>query len=86
MQRMSYFLVVSSGSVYATRSMAMQYTNFDHLRPLDGYKRLGSHMHIASQAAFPRDYRKQRPWELQVKENGFDIFSPCDFWAEGPVR
>ena len=83
MQRMSYFLVVSSGSVYATRSMAMQYTNFDHLRPLDGYKRLGSHMHIASQAAFPRDYRKQRPWELQVKENGFDIFSPCDFWAEG---
>lgn len=83
MQRMSFFLVVNSETVYSVHSMAMKYTNFDHLRPLNGYKRLGSHMHIASQAAFQRDYRKQRPWELLIKENGFDIFSPCDFWAEG---
>lgn len=83
MQRMSFFFLVNSETVFAARSMAMKYTNFDHLRPLEGYKRLGSHMHIASQAAFPRDYRKQRPWELLLKENGFDIFSPCDFWAEG---
>ena len=82
-QRMSFFLLVNSETVYSARSMAMRYTNFDHLRPLDGYKRLGSHMHIASQAAFARDYRKQRPWELQLKELGFDIFAPCDFWAEG---
>ena len=82
-QRMDFFLLVSSETVYAARSMAMKYTNFDHLRPLEGYKRLGSHMHIASQAAFARDYRKQRPWELLIKEVGFDIFSPCDFWAEG---
>ncbi|MBQ1377518.1 MAG: hypothetical protein IIY77_06070 [Lachnospiraceae bacterium] len=83
LQRMSFFLLVNSETVYSARSMAMRYTNFDHLRPLDGYKRLGSHMHIASQAAFARDYRKQRPWELLLKELGFDIFSPCDFWAEG---
>jgi len=83
MQRMSFFLLVSSETVYSARNMAMKYTNYDHLRPLEGYKRLGSHMHIASQAAFPRDYRKQRPWEILVKDVGFDIFSPCDFWAEG---
>lgn len=82
-QRMSFFFMVNSDTVYAARSMAMKYTNYDHLRPLEGYKRLGSHMHIAAQAAFPRDYRKQLPWELLIKENGFDIFSPCDFWAEG---
>lgn len=83
MQRMSFFFMVNSETVYAARNMAMKYTNYDHLRPLEGYKRLGSHMHIAAQAAFPRDYRKQLPWELLIKENGFDIFSPCDFWAEG---
>lgn len=82
-QRMSFFFMVNSETVYAARNMAMKYTNYDHLRPLEGYKRLGSHMHIAAQAAFPRDYRKQLPWELLIKENGFDIFSPCDFWAEG---
>ena len=82
-QRMSFFFMVNSDTVYAARSMAMKYTNYDHLRPLEGYKRLGSHMHIAAQAAFPRDYRKQLPWELLIKENGFDIFPPCDFWAEG---
>ena len=52
MQRMSFFLLVNSETVYAARSMAMKYTNYDHLRPLEGYKRLGSHMHIAAQAAF----------------------------------
>ena len=82
-QRMSFFLCVNSEGVYSARNMAMQYTNHDHLRKLHGYQRLGSHMHIASQAAFARDYRKQRPWELALKEVGFDIFSPCDFWAEG---
>jgi hypothetical protein len=82
-QRMSFFFLVNSETIYSARSMAMRYTNFDHLRPLEGYKRLGSHMHIASQAAFPRDYRKQRPWELLFKELGYDIFAPCDFWAEG---
>ncbi len=82
-QRMSFFLCVNSEGIYSARSMAMKYTNFDHLRKLDGYQRLGSHMHIASQAAFARDYRKQRPWELALKEVGFDIFSPADFWAEG---
>lgn len=82
-QRMSFFLCVCSETVYSCRSMAMRYTNFDHLRPLEGYKRLGCHMHIASNAAFARDYRRQMPWELALKEVGFDIFAPCDFWAEG---
>ncbi len=82
-QKMGFFFLVNSETVYSARSMAMRYTNFDHLRPLEGYKRLGSHMHIASQAAFARDYRKQRPWELLFKELGYDIFAPCDFWAEG---
>ncbi len=82
-QRMSFFLCVNSEGIYSCRNMAMKYTNHDHLRKLNGYQRLGSHMHIASQAAFARDYRKQRPWELALKEVGFDIFAPCDFWAEG---
>ena len=82
-QRMSFFLCINSEGIYSARNMAMKYTNYDHLRKLNGYQRLGSHMHIASQAAFARDYRKQRPWELAMKEVGFDIFSPADFWAEG---
>ncbi|MBR2668642.1 MAG: hypothetical protein IKE36_02455 [Solobacterium sp.] len=82
-QKMNFFLVVNSEGIYDCRNMAMKYTNHDHLRKLNGYQRLGSHMHIASQAAFARDFRKQRPWELALKEVGFDIFSPADFWAEG---
>ena len=82
-QCMSFFLLPCAETVYTARSMAMRYTNFDHLRPLEGYKRLGSHMHVASQNAFSRDYRKQRPWELLIREAGFDIFAPCEFWAEG---
>ena len=51
-QRMSYFLCVNSEGIYSARNMAMKYTNYDHLRKLNGYQRLGSHMHIASQVAF----------------------------------
>ena len=83
LQRMSVFFMPSSDSVYVTRARAMRYTNFDHLRELPGYKRLGAHMHVAAQAAWIRDIRKERPWEKLLKELGMDIFAPCDFWAEG---
>lgn len=82
-QRMSAFFMPTAESVYVTRAMVMKYTNFDHLRILPGYKRLGAHMHVATHAAWLRDPRVQRPWEKLTKENGFDIFAPCDFWAEG---
>ncbi len=82
-QVMSFFLCVSSESVYVTRAMAMKYTNFDHLRKLDGYQRMCSHMHVATHAAWIRDQRAERPWEKLMKELGCDIFSLCDFWAEG---
>ena len=82
-QRMSVFFMPTADSVYVTRAMAMKYTNFDHLRELPGYKRLGAHMHVATHAAWIRDPRVQRPWEKLTRENGFDIFAPCDFWAEG---
>ena len=82
-QRMSVFFMPSADSVYVTRARVMRYTNFDHLRDLPGYKRLGAHMHVAAQAAWIRDPRKQRPWEMLIRELGMDIFAPCDFWAEG---
>ncbi len=82
-QRMSMFFMATSESAFVTRSMVMKYTNFDHLRALPGYKRLGAHMHVATHAAWIRDPRVQRPWEKLTRENGFDIFAPCDFWAEG---
>ncbi len=79
---MSVFFMPSADSVYVTRARVMRYTNFDHLRELPGYKRLGAHMHVAAQAAWIRDQRKERPWEKLIKELGMDIFAPCDFWAE----
>ena len=82
-QRMSVFFMPSADSVYVTRARVMKYTNFDHLRDLPGYKKLGAHMHVAAQAAWLRDQRKERPWEKLIKELGMDIFAPCDFWAEG---
>ena len=82
-QHMGVFFMPTAESVWVTRAMVMKYTNFDHLRQLPGYLRMGAHMHIATHAAWIRDTRKQRPWELLAKENGFDIFAPCDFWAEG---
>lgn len=82
-QVMSMFMCVSSDSVWVTRAMAMKYTNFDHLRKLKGYKRMCSHMHVATHAAWIRDQRVERPWEKLMKELGCDIFSLCDFWAEG---
>ncbi|HJB08196.1 MAG TPA: hypothetical protein H9716_10120 [Candidatus Enterocloster faecavium] len=82
-QRMSVFFMPSADSVYVTMARVMRYTNFDHLRDLLGYKRLGAHMHVAAQAAWIRDPRKQRPWEMLIRELGMDIFAPCDFWAEG---
>lgn len=82
-QHMAFFMCVSAESVWVTRAMAMKYTNFDHLRSLNGYKRLGAHMHVATHAAWIRDQRAERPWEKLMKEVGFDIFAPCDFWAEG---
>lgn len=82
-QHMAVFFMPTAETVYTTRAMVMKYTNFDHLRPLPGYKRLGAHMHVATHAAWMRDPRVQRPWELLTRENGFDIFAPCDFWAEG---
>lgn len=82
-QRMSVFFMPSADSIYVTMARVMRYTNFDHLRDLLGYKRLGAHMHVAAQAAWIRDPRKQRPWEMLIRELGMDIFAPCDFWAEG---
>lgn len=82
-QRMSVFFLPTAESVYVTRARVMRYTNFDHLRRLPGYKCLGAHMHVAAQAAWIRNQRKERPWERLTKDLGFDIFAPCDFWAEG---
>lgn len=82
-QNMSFFICVSSDSVWTTRAMVMKYTNFDHLRKLNGYQRLCAHMHVATHAAWMRDQRAERPWERLLKEMGCDIFAPCDFWAEG---
>ncbi len=82
-QHMSVFFMPSADSVYATRARVMRYTNFDHLRDLPGYKKLGAHMHVAAQAAWIRDQRAERPWEKLIKDLGMDIFAPCDFWAEG---
>lgn len=83
LQRMSVFFMPTAESVFCTRAMVMKYTNFDHLRALPGYLRMGAHMHVATHAAWLRDPRVQRPWELLTREVGFDIFVPCDFWAEG---
>ena len=69
-QRMSVFFMPSADSVYVTMARVMRYTNFDHLRDLLGYKRLGAHMHVAAQAAWIRDPRKQRPWEMLIRELG----------------
>lgn len=82
-QHMAVFFFPTAESVYVTRSQVMRYTNFDHLRQLPGYKRLGAHMHVAAQAAWVRDKRRERPWEKLTKDLGLDIFAPCDFWAEG---
>ncbi len=85
-QHMGTFFMPTADSVWVTRAMVMRYTNFDHLRQLPGYLRMGAHMHVATHAAFLRDKRVQRPWELLARENGFDIFAPCDFWGEGNVK
>lgn len=82
-QNMAFFILPSASSVWVTRAMAMKYTNFDHLRQLPGYKRLLSHMHVATHAAWIRDQRAERPWEKLIKEEGGDIFCLADFWAEG---
>ncbi|MBQ4506713.1 MAG: hypothetical protein II971_05630 [Firmicutes bacterium] len=81
-QRMSMFFLPSADSPWGCRAMALRYTDFDHFRQLEGYKRFFCHMHVSAQAAWVRDTRKERPWERILKDMGADIIALCDFWAE----
>jgi hypothetical protein len=85
-QRMSFFLMPSADSPWACRAMALKYTDFDHFRQLEGYKRFCCHVHISAQAAWVRNTRREMPWERIFKEMGADILALCDFWAEEKAR
>jgi hypothetical protein len=61
-QRMSVFFLLSDDTPEQTLDDALAYTNRDRFRPLDGYKTLSTHWHLA--------------YTVQALEHGFDWTPP----------
>lgn len=82
-QHMAAFLCVCSSNAMRCRTMAMGYTNGDVFRPLEGFKRMLSHFHMAYHLDYEQDPDRINPWEKLFREIGCDIAMLCDFWGDG---
>ena len=87
-QRMSVFFLLSDGAAEATLDEVLAFTNRDRFRPLDGYKTLSTHWHLAyTMQALEHGFDWTPPFKPVLKAMGVDASIIMDFHGDGhPAR
>ena len=86
-QRMSVFFLLSEGESAATLDDVLAYTNRDRFRPLDGYKTLSTHWHLAyTVQAMEHGFDWTPPFKPVLREMGVDASIIMDFHGDGNPR
>ena len=82
-QRMSVFLLVSDQATEEALTDVLAYTNSDRFRPLDGYKTLSTHWHLAyTTQALEYGFDWTPPFKPVLKEMGVDASIIMDFHGD----
>ena len=86
-QRMSVFFVLSDGAAEAALDDVLAFTNRDRFRPLDGYKTLSTHWHLAyTMQALEHGFDWTPPFKPVLKAMGVDASIIMDFHGDGHPR
>ncbi len=82
-QRMSVFFLVSDGASEGTLNDVLAYTNADRFRPLDGYKTVSTHWHLAyTTQALEHGFDWTPPFKPVLKAMGVDASIIMDFHGD----
>ena len=83
-QRMGVFFLVSDAAPDAALAHVLRYTNGDRFRPLDGYKTLSTHWHLADTVqALANGFDWVPPFKPVLKAMGVDASMIMDFHGDG---
>jgi len=83
-QRMGVFFLLSSGAPDSALADVLRYTNSDRFRPLDGYKTLSTHWHLADTVqAMANGFDWTPPFKPVLKAMGVDASMIMDFHGDG---
>jgi hypothetical protein len=83
-QRMSVFFLLSPGAPETALAHVLRYTNGDRFRPLDGYKTLSMHWHLADTVqAMANGFDWTPPFKPVLKAMGVDASVIMDFHGDG---
>lgn len=86
-QRMSVFFLLSKDDPDAALSDVLRYTNGDRFRPIEGYKTLSTHWHLAyTVQALEHGFDWTPPFKPVLKEMGVDASMIMDFHGDGHPR
>jgi len=86
-QRMSVFFLLSDGTPEAALDDVLRYTNGDRFRPLEGYKTLSTHWHLAyTMQALENGMDWTPPFKPVLKAMGVDASVIMDFHGDGHPR
>jgi hypothetical protein len=83
-QRMSVFFLLSAAAPDAAIADVLRYTNADRFRPLDGYKTMATHWHLADTVqAMANGPKWTPPFKPVLKAMGVDAAMIMDFHGDG---
>jgi hypothetical protein len=83
-QRMGVFFLLSAAAPEAALAQVLRYTNSDRFRPLDGYKTLSTHWHLAHTVqAMANGFDWTPPFKPVLKAMGVDASMIMDFHGDG---
>ncbi|MDP7295455.1 MAG: hypothetical protein QGG24_09040, partial [Vicinamibacterales bacterium] len=86
-QRMSLFLLLTDGAPSPALEQVLRYTNADRFPPLDGYKTLSTHWHLAyTVQALANGFDWTPPFKPVLKAMGVDASIIMDFHGDGHPR
>ncbi len=87
MQRMSVFFLLSDRGAAETLDDVLAFTNRDRFRPVDGYKTLSTHWHLAyTVQALEHGFDWTPPFKPVLKAMGVDASIIMDFHGDGHPR
>jgi hypothetical protein len=83
-QRMGVFFLLSAGAPETALAHVLRYTNADRFPPLDGYKTLSTHWHLAyTVQAMAKGFEWTPPFKPVLKAMGVDASMIMDFHGDG---
>jgi len=86
-QRMAIFFMLSDEGPRETLNTVLELTNRDRFRPLEGYKTVSSHWHLAyTVQAMEHGFDWTPPFKPVLKEMGVDASIIMDFHGDGHPR